>query len=304
MVWMALLMAGTAHAQSPPRGADSTRSQDGAATERNETVSTWFPSGTLFGALAADLKEPRSYASFRRTQYSGEAPVTLEDDGGVTAALLGLGTEFGIWGQRNGNGDGLQVGIAAGVFTQFDMSTRSPAMLNADYLVGPQFTYRDGNLGVRTRLIHQSSHAGDGLLRRAEEMGEELEERGPSMEWIDALAFFDGPHVRVYGTTRYVLQTITPLEPWQAAGGVELRATGRRWGGLEAQPFAAFHVEVLEARAWGSTRSAVAGISLHRGGQSRGFRISAVYQNGFTPFGRFFTTVRLQSYGIQLEFLQ
>jgi hypothetical protein len=294
-LWLAAVLMVAAPAGAQER--DTT-----VAVTRN-AVATWFPSGTLFPALAADMKEPRNYASFRRTQFVDQAPPTVRNDRTMTAALLSLGTEFGLWVRRNPAGGDVQVGIAAGVFTQFDVGVQSPTMINADYIIGPQLTYRRGDLGVRSRIIHQSSHLGDGLLRRANDMEVALDQRGPSMEWADALFFVDGRHVRVYGTGRYVFNSITRLAPWQAAGGAELRARRSRWGNVDAQPFVAVHVEALEARSWGTTRSAVAGISVNQPGAPRGLRLSAVYQNGFTPFGKFFTNVRVNSYGLQLEFI-
>lgn len=301
MAVVVLLMAATAASAQDRNGSGNAAKQRRQRSEAQSAETAWFPHGSLFAPLAADLKEPRNYASLRRTRFNGEAPPTLERDRTITAALLAVGSEFGIWSRRTASGDGVQVGVTAGVFTQFDMSSSSPTMLNADYLVGSQVTWRRGDVGIRSQLVHQSSHLGDGLLRRADQLGQPLEQRGPSMEWLDALLFLDGRHVRLYGTARYVLNTITPLAPWQVAAGTELTATPGRWGTMDVQPFIAVHLEVLEARAWGSTRSVMGGVALRRRGGSRGVRLSLVHLNGFTPFGKFFTSVQVRSFGVQLE---
>jgi hypothetical protein len=122
-----------------------------------------LPSGDVFCPLFADPKAIRSFASW----VTGKFP-TSADAGQIGAVGVGDGVAFvRVGGPRPG--EGLQVGIEAAVFSQFDLDTpRAAVLLNADYVVGLPVTFRIRFFSVRVRLYHQSSHLGDELLLRPE----------------------------------------------------------------------------------------------------------------------------------------
>ena len=138
-----------------------------------------FPTGNLFRPLMADPKEPRFFASLRQYETSF---------GNTTVGAVGFGEHIAFykWPGRE-SGDGLQIGLSAAVFAQFDMDARSSDLINADYVVGFPLSYRRGDNSVRLRLYHQSSHLGDEFLinRRPERINLSYE----SLELLYAYTF-------------------------------------------------------------------------------------------------------------------
>src|SRR5262245_51744619 len=85
-----------------------------------------LPRGDVFCPLVSDPKSFHSFASVLRYESEGNPEFTV--------ASVGIGDEFGL-GRWNGSvpGDGFQIGVDAGVFTQFDIDG-SDELLNADYV--------------------------------------------------------------------------------------------------------------------------------------------------------------------------
>src|SRR6266480_3084649 len=101
----------------------------------------------LFQPLLADPKEPRFFAGYLWARSPRLAS---------RLGTVGFGQTIGLLRGRD-----WQLGIAAGVFSEFNMESSTTDLLNTDYLVGLPLTYRHGSLATRLRLYHQSSHLGD-----------------------------------------------------------------------------------------------------------------------------------------------
>src|SRR5205807_80787 len=104
-------------------------------------------------SLAADPKEPEFFATYL-WQRSSRLSSRL--------GSVGFGQTIGILRARD-----WQLSIAAGVFSQFDLSSTTADLMNTDYLVGLPVAYRRGNTAMRLRVYHQSSHLGDEYMIHA-----------------------------------------------------------------------------------------------------------------------------------------
>src|SRR3989454_3153323 len=101
----------------------------------------------VFQPLLADPKEPRFFAGYLWARSPRLAS---------RLGTVGFGQTIGLVRGRD-----WQLGVAAGVFSEFNMQSSTTDLLNTDYLVGLPLTYRRGSLATRVRLYHQSSHLGD-----------------------------------------------------------------------------------------------------------------------------------------------
>src|SRR5256885_4895653 len=101
----------------------------------------------LFPSLLADPKEPEFFATYLWQRSPRLAP---------KLGSVGFGQTIGILRARD-----WQLSIAAGVFSQFDLSSSTADLMNTDYLIGLPLAYRRGGTALRLRLYHQSSHLGD-----------------------------------------------------------------------------------------------------------------------------------------------
>ena len=88
----------------------------------------------LFPSLLADPKEPEFFATY-----------LWQPSSRLTSRLgsVGFGQTIGILRARD-----WQLSIAAGVFSQFDLSSTTADLMNTDYLVGLPVAYRRGNTEI------------------------------------------------------------------------------------------------------------------------------------------------------------
>jgi hypothetical protein len=80
-----------------------------------------------------------------------------------------MGGQFGVFRFLDpGNvGKGIQIGIEAGVFTQFDMRTPANDLITADFIAGVPITWRHDGSSARLWFVHRSAHAGDEYLLKS-----------------------------------------------------------------------------------------------------------------------------------------
>jgi hypothetical protein len=260
-----------------------------------------LPRGDVFCPLIADPKATRSFASLLRHE-SGPGLRDAELD----IASVGIGDAFGL-GRWNGAhpGDGVQFGLTAGVFAQFDLGTESYDMLNADYVVGLPLTIRHGWFSTRVRVYHQSSHLGDEYLLRAPPDRQDRENL--TFEALEWLVSADAAALRLYGGGEMLFnRTPEDLGRYVAHGGVELRPLPRvlPLGSLGGFRFvAAGDVKSSEEQDWDPAISARAGFEYDRAGggdaTARRYGIFAEFYTGPSPYGQFFREkVRLIGLGI------
>lgn len=283
------------HAAPPPL------TECGRLTHAAEAVGfVMLPQGDLFCPRTADPKEPRTFASVLR----GESPAeTADAQHGPLRALdttigaIGLGDRIGLfrWGGSR-PGDGLQVGVSAGIFAQFDLDTQSFDLINADYVIAVPVTMRRGGFSSRLRLYHQSSHLGDEFLLREEP--ERINLAFESLELILSQAV--GP-LRVYGGAEHLFnRQPDDLEALVVHAGGELRSGPGRSAGL----LAALDMKSTQQQDWKPGLSARAGLEIgwsrDAGHPPRMLRILGEFYDGPSPYGQFYRE-QLRYWGLGLH---
>jgi hypothetical protein len=250
-----------------------------------------FPIGDLFRPLIADPKQPQFFASINRFKSSGVR---------YTLASVGFGETFGMYkffGSREG--DGLQLSVEGALFAQFNLSTPSYDLINADYTIGIPATYRYGDNSLRFRLYHQSSHLGDELLLSANHperinLSYEATELIYSREWREW---------RVYGGGEYLVhKEPSDLKPLSAHWGIEYRGSKPLvWNG---RPIGGVDMKCLEEHHWAIDTSIKVGLEFgHPNPGQRRLRLMAEWYNGYDPHGQFYDNkVEYFGLGVSLGF--
>jgi hypothetical protein len=123
-----------------------TATQASTAEEPGSTVGIPFPGGDVFRPFFADLKQPQTFATLQAVR-------ARDSKTSSTVGSVGFGENFGFYSRRQGC-NGWQVGLLAGVFSQFDMNAPSSDLINTDYVVGIPPSWRRGLFSTRVRLYH------------------------------------------------------------------------------------------------------------------------------------------------------
>jgi hypothetical protein len=239
-----------------------------------------LPSGGVFCPLFADPKAIRSFA----TWLYGKFPTSTE-----SRHLAAVGIGDGVALVRFGGprpGEGLQLGLEAAVFSQFDLDAPSDDLLNADYVVGLPITYRIRAFSLRARLYHQSSHLGDELLLRPET---NVTREDLSFESAELILSQELGALRVYAGGEYLFnRSPSTLDEFLAHGGAELRVGPPRG----TRFVVAVDVKSSEQQDWEPAWSARAGVELawwrDPAHPPRLSSIVVEYYDGPSPYGQFF----------------
>jgi hypothetical protein len=268
--------------------ADTAKSGPAGSFTGTDDRTEAFPTGDVFQPLIADPKQPRFFVSAVRFSSVG---VTY------TMAPVGFGETFGLYrlgGRREG--DGLQLSIEGALFAQFNLSTPSYDLVNADYTIGIPVTYRHGGNSLRFRIYHQSSHLGDELL-----LGANPPERvNLSFEAIELLYSLEWTRWRVYAGGEYLIhKEPADLKAPSAHWGIEYRSTtpllwtGRPLGGVD--------MKSLEEHDWSVDISVKAGVEFgHPDPGNRRLRVMAEWYNGFDPHGQFYVN-KVEYWGFEVS---
>ena len=259
---------------------------------------TWLPEGNLFRPLLADMKQPRFYGGYRNVRFRERGLAAERRGETISVGIVGFGMEFGLWALREPKGcNGIQLDLSTAVFSQFNFDSVSTDLINTDFMVGPSFSSRLGAWSSRLRLLHQSSHLGDEFLLN----NPDVDRIELSFEAVDLLLSVEKQTWRLYAGGGY---TELDLEKGMLKWGLEgyglpwHRQTERvRWLPVFGADFNA-----LEEQNWQTTASIKGGIELSNLPGTRQFRFLIVYLRGFMPFGQFFNTATIETYGIELQF--
>ncbi len=304
----ALAAPGLAPAE-PAADSDSSRSERSAAPLASSRVGglaipadqalgfVAFPEGDVFAELIADPKAVHSYTSYVR----GTSTSAL----GTDLASVGIGDRFPLmrWGGP-ARGDGLQLGLEAGAFAQFDFRRPSFDLVNTDYVVGLPITWRLGPFSDRVRIYHQSSHLGDEYLLRAR-----IQRENFAFEALEELVSWDFRFLRAYGGGELVFDEepegivthlvhvgaeIRPLAPLLRLGR---EAALKLLAGVDAK--------ATESLDWRPGISARAGFEIantpESGHITRRWGVLAEAYHGPSPYGQFFRS-DVKWYGVGLHF--
>ena len=267
-----------------PAAAGGEGGQDPAPRESPEAVRAGeaaakgeaFPTGDVFRPLIADPKQPQFFVSFDRMTSQGSR---------YTMASVGFGETFGLYRFRGeGEGNGLQFSVEGALFAQFNMSTPSYNLTNADYTIGLPVTFRHGGNSIRFRVYHQSSHLGDELL-----LGANPPDRvNLSFEALELLYSGEWRGWRIYAGGEYLVhKEPSDLKPLSAHWGLEYRGSQPLlWKG---RPLAGVDMKCLEEHDWAVDTSVKAGLEFGRPGPGqRRLRVMAEWYRGFDPRGQFY----------------
>ena len=250
-----------------------------------------FPVGDVFLPLIADPKQPQFFVSINSFSSLGAQ---------YTLASVGFGETFGLYrffGTHEG--DGLQLSLEGALFAQFNMSTPSHDLINADYTIGIPLTYRYGDNSLRLRLYHQSSHLGDELLLSANPP----ERVNLSYESTELIYSREWRQWRLYGGGEYLIdKDPSDLKPLMGHWGIEYRGSKPLlWNG---RPIAGVDMKCLEEHDWAVDTSIKAGLEFgHPNPGQRRLRLMAEWYSGYDPHGQFYKNkVEYVGLGISLGF--
>jgi uncharacterized protein DUF1207 len=250
-----------------------------------------LPGGELFRPLIADPKQPAFFAAYL---------LLASDPNTDQLGTIGLGRTFGVvrWEP------GWQLGVDVAVFSQFNMQSRSYDLINTDYLIGVPVTYRRGDLALRARVYHQSSHLGDEFL-----LNTDAERVDLSFESAELIVSRDLGQWRLYGGGEYLLvHKPADLRPGVLHGGVEYRPQAAlvrlgRFG--DGRVMAALDAKSFESRRWALATSGRVGLDFGRGftpGEtSRHWSVQLQGYAGPSPYGQFYGQT-VSSLGIGIYF--
>ena len=292
-----ILAAGLSASATPSEGQQNFPSVCGSSVHVDDATGwTWLPQGRLFCPLAADPKAERSFISYLRGDFSILADPAAED--GTNIGAVGLGDSFAIFrigGRRAGNG--LQLDVAAAVFSQFDLDAASFDLINADYLVGLPLTLRTDGFTARLRAYHQSSHLGDEFL-----LSRNPERVNVSFESIELIVSQEVGGLRVYGGG----ESFFRRDPEELAerlfhAGVELRPAVFADGRLVT----AVDFKAVDDGTWSRGWSARAGLEIARiptpGHPAEVISLFVEYYDGVAPYGQFYREdIRYWGFGLHL----
>jgi hypothetical protein len=272
--------------------------------------SVLLPDNDVFRPLLADQREPRFYADYRRIHFNSASDVLAEGRGrSINAALVAFGGAFGIWGLRQPRGcDGLQVSLFGAALSQFNLDTPEYDLLNTDYLVGPELTFRRGRWSGRARFYHQSSHLGDKFLLNYG-LANGVQRQNLSFEILDALGSVEDTWWRVFlGGGLVVLNSSTvnlTAKPAFIQWGFELRGpVWEPWDWLKntrLRPVLGGNFSSVQAIGWTPNASVSGGLEWASPGGAHRVRLLVEYQRAAVLFSQFFFE-RTQDFGAQLQF--
>ena len=254
----------------------------------------WFPQGQVFCPLIADPKQVRTFASYLRGEFPSLSPERRN------VGSVGIGDTVRFF--RDGGptpGDGVQLGLDAAVFAQFNLDAPSADLINADYTFGIPLTFRHGGFSGRVRVYHQSSHLGDEYLAHSPD----VVNQGLSFESVDAVLSQDLGPLRVYAGGEYLFDRHpSTLQTTVAHAGTELHLGPPR--GVHF--VAALDVKASEQRDWDPAWSARAGVEIaHWSSPDHPPRVWSVlgeYYDGPSPYGQFFLD-QTRFFGFGFHFL-
>jgi hypothetical protein len=269
-----------------------------------------LPDNDVFRPLLADQREPRFYADYRRIHFNSASAVLAEGRGRtINAALVGLGGAFGLWGLRQPRGcDGLQISIFGVAFSQFNLDTPQLDLLNTDYLVGPEVTFRRGRWSGRARFYHQSSHLGDKFLLNFG-LANGVQRENLSFEIADLLVSVEDAWWRLYAGGGLVVLNSSTRDLTSTPGfiqwGFELRGPlWEPWDWLKntrLRPVVGGNFSSVQANRWTPNASVSAGLEWASPNGAHRVRLLLEYQRASVLFSQFFFE-RTQDFGVQLQF--
>ncbi len=249
----------------------------------------FLPRGKLFEPLIADPRWPRFSMGYR--YFPSEARH-------VGAATFG--ESIALYRTRGAAGGLGEIGFQAGVFSIFDLSAPSSDLVNTDFFVALQGSYRANGLSTIFRIFHQSSHLGDEFLLR-----NRIDRINLSFEGVDVkLSYRPFDWLRFYGGGGYLFQVDpSDLKPWSTQGGIELQTPWRFWDD-STRLVTALDLQNRKENRWSTEISLRGGIQFERPmSLMRKISLLLEYYKGHSPNGQFFDRkIEYFGPGLHLDF--
>ena len=237
-----------------------------------------LPSGHLFKPLLADPRWAHFGAAYRN--YVGR-----ELDGNNNASVS-FGETLPFYRGNVGSSTAQwEVGLQAGVFSDFNLDAESSDLINSDFIASAYGSARAGQFSAFGRIYHQSSHLGDEFLLQTR-----LERVNLSYEGADLRLSYELPYgLRVYGGGGGIFsKEPDTLQTWSTQQGVEFRSPWR-FESAGLRPVMGVDLKQYEQNDWHTDVSVKAGVQLDNVmAFGRKLQFLAEYFNGFSPTGQFY----------------
>jgi hypothetical protein len=183
--------------------------------------------------------------------------------------------------------------VEGALFAQFNMSTASHDLINADYTIGIPLTYRHDDDSLRFRIYHQSSHLGDEFILS----GSAPTRVNLSYEALELIYSREWRGWRVYGGGEYLVhKEPSDLKPAIAHWGIEYRHSKPLV--FNGRPLAGIDMKSMQEHKWAVDISAKAGFEFGQPNPGkRRLRVMAEWYKGFDPRGQFYKR-KVEYYGL------
>ncbi|WP_019867054.1 DUF1207 domain-containing protein [Methylovulum miyakonense] len=240
-----------------------------------------LPTGHLFKPLLADPRWAHFSASYRNYQNNSFD--------GENIAAVSFGETIPIYRSNFGQSNvQWETGLQAGVFSDFNLGTKSKDLVNTDFIASLYASMRAGQFSAFARLYHQSSHLGDEFLLR--KTNDKFHRVNLSYEGLDLKLSYELPFgVRFYGGGGGMFdREPSTLKPWLTQYGLEFRSPWRL-DFAALRPVVAADFKNFEENNWHTDISARAGFEFENlQVLGRKLQILGEYFNGYSPSGQFY----------------
>jgi hypothetical protein len=251
-----------------------------------------FPPGQLFYAPMANPKEPRTHVSYFRLNIPGNS---------INIGSVGFGDSFGLvrspgWGKD----DAWQLSISGAVLAQFNMSSSSMDLINADYIIGFPLSYRNGAWSMRARIFHQSSHLGDEFLLQPQDPSLKATRINLSFETIELLGAWEWKGFQITAGPSYIIHSDTDLKRSSVVVAVDYQSREPVFKPT-MRLFASALCYSWEETDWNTDVNVKAGINIRSPyTEKRAIQLFGEYYHGNLPFGQFYK-LRAEYYGVGIN---
>jgi hypothetical protein len=211
-----------------------------------------------------------------------------------------FGETFALYRRRGVGGGFGEIGFQAAVFSIFDLGAPSSDLVNSDFFVALQASYRKDDLSTMFRVFHQSSHLGDEFLLR-----NRIDRVNLSFEGVDLkISYRLLDWLRLYSGGAYMFDLDPPgIKPWATQFGMELQTPWRFWNDT-TRFVTALDLQHRQENKWSTETSLRAGLQFERPFTfTRKLSLLMEYYKGHSPNGQFFTEkIEYFGPGLYLDF--